>query len=136
MLLPVFPSTLRILPHHRLRDRGHTKALSWKGRHIWLLPITPALSIFKGNSYFFYHSHELSGGEGFKRSTCVEQFEYNPDGSIPLIEPTKQAVTTSVANLNPYQWVEAETIAWSEGLKTKTAAWLEYMSPILITAIT
>lgn len=76
---------------------------------------------FKGNSYFFYHSQELSGGEGFKRSTCVEQFEYNPDGSIPLIQPTKEGVSQSVANLNPYKRVEAETIAWSEGLKTKTA---------------
>src|SRR5699024_8450533 len=48
----------------------------------------------------------------------VEQFTYNADGSIPLITPTKEGVTKSVANLNPYQKVEAETIAWSEGLKT------------------
>jgi len=76
---------------------------------------------FKGNSYFFYHSQELSGGEGFKRSTCVEQFEYNSNGSIPLIQPTKEGVIKSVANLNPFKRVEAETIAFSEGLKTKSA---------------
>lgn len=34
------------------------------------------------------------------------------------VKPTKEGVTKSVANLNPYQKVEAETIAWSEGLKT------------------
>ncbi len=73
---------------------------------------------FKGNSYFFYHTHELSKGEGFKRSVSVEQFAYNPDGTIPLITPTKEGVTKSVSLLNPYTPVQAETIAFSEGLKT------------------
>ncbi len=48
----------------------------------------------------------------------VEQFRYNADGSIPLIMPTKEGVKESVSNLNPFKRVEAETIAWSEGLKT------------------
>ena len=73
---------------------------------------------FKGNSYIFYHDQALSINQGFKRSVSVEQFSYNADGSIPLITPTKEGVTKSVANLDPYQKVEAETIAWSEGLKT------------------
>lgn len=73
---------------------------------------------FKNNSYFFYHDQALSEGQGFKRSVSVEQFEYNADGTIPLILPTKEGVTESVSNLNPFQKVEAETIAWSEGVKT------------------
>jgi hypothetical protein len=73
---------------------------------------------FKGNSYIFYHDQSLSKGEGFKRSVCVEQFSYNADGSIPLIKPTKEGVKESIANLNPFKKVEAETMAWSEGLKT------------------
>ncbi len=73
---------------------------------------------FKDNSYFFYHDQDLSGGEGFKRSVSVEQFEYNADGTIPLIVPTKEGVKASVSNLNPFQKTEAETIAWSEGVKT------------------
>jgi hypothetical protein len=60
----------------------------------------------------------LSEGEGFKRSVSVEQFTYNADGSIPLIKPTNEGVTKSVSLLNPYTRVQAETIAWSEGLKT------------------
>ena len=71
---------------------------------------------FKGNSYFFYHDQDLSG-EGFQRSVSVEQFEYNADGSIPMIKPTKEGVRESVSNLNPFKRVEAETIAWSEGVK-------------------
>jgi hypothetical protein len=73
---------------------------------------------FIGNSYIFYHDQDLSKGEGFKRSVSIEQFSYKDDGSIPLIIPTKEGVKQSVANLNPYNKVEAETIAWSEGLKT------------------
>ena len=73
---------------------------------------------FKGNSYIFYHDQSLSKGQGFKRSVSVEQFAYNADGSIPVIPATKEGVIKSVANLDPYKRVEAETIAWSEGLKT------------------
>ncbi|WP_167619195.1 glycoside hydrolase family 43 protein [Maribellus sediminis] len=75
---------------------------------------------YKGNSYFFYHNEALAGGGGFRRSTCLEQFEYNPDGTIPLIVPSKEGVTKSVENLNPFKRIEAETIAWSEGVKTKS----------------
>ena len=82
----------------------------------------PAIIDYKGNSYFFYHTQELSGGEDFKRSVSVEQFSYNPDGTIPLIEPTKEGVKESVSNLNPYEKVEAETIAWSEGVKTEVSS--------------
>lgn len=77
----------------------------------------PGIVDFKGKSWFFYHSQELSG-KGFQRSVCLEQFEYNADGSIPMLIPTKEGVTESVSNLNPFERVEAETIAWSEGLKT------------------
>lgn len=75
---------------------------------------------FKGNSYIFYHDQDLSKGEGFKRSVSVEQFTYNADGSIPLIEPTKEGVVNSISFLNPYSRIQAETIAFSEGLKTST----------------
>jgi arabinoxylan arabinofuranohydrolase len=74
---------------------------------------------FKGNSYIFYHDQDLSKGQGFKRSVSIEQFQYNADGSIPVIIPTKEGVKQSVSTLNPFERVEAETIAWCEGLKTK-----------------
>lgn len=73
---------------------------------------------YKGNSYFFYHNEALPGGGGFRRSVCVEQFKYNTDGSIPLITPTETGILKSVSTLNPFQKVEAETMAWSKGVKT------------------
>lgn len=78
----------------------------------------PGFIDFKGKSYLFYHNGALPGGGGFKRSVCIEPFKFNADGSIPLIQPTKQGVTESVSNLNPYKRVEAETIAWEEGIET------------------
>lgn len=78
----------------------------------------PGLIDFKGKPYLFYHNGALPGGGGFKRSVCIEPFSFDTNGRIPLITPTKEGVKESVSNLNPYQRTEAETIAWSEGLKT------------------
>jgi len=78
----------------------------------------PGYIEFKGKSYLFYHNAALPGGGGFKRSVCIEPFTFNADGSIPLIAPTKEGVMESVANLNPFVRVEAETIAWEEGIET------------------
>lgn len=77
----------------------------------------PAIIDYKGNSYLFYHTGELPGGDDFNRSVCVEQFSYNEDGSIPAIRKTKEGVLESVGKLDPFRRVEAETMAWSEGLK-------------------
>jgi len=78
----------------------------------------PGLIDFKGKSYLFYHNGALPGGGGFKRSVCVEPIEFNTDGSISLIAPTKEGVKESAANMNPFVRVEAETIAWEEGIET------------------
>ncbi len=78
----------------------------------------PGIIDYKGKSFFFYHNGALPGGGGFNRSVCVEEFKYNQDGTIPRIAATKAGVVKSVANLNPYIRVEAETIAWEEGIET------------------
>lgn len=75
----------------------------------------PGMIDYKGNSYFFYHNDALPGGHSHCRSVCVEQFEYNADGSIPKMKMT-EGIKRGVGTLNPYNRVEAETIAWSEGV--------------------
>lgn len=82
----------------------------------------PGVIDFKKETYLFYHSGALRGGGGFKRSVCIEQVKFNKDGSIPLITPTREGITKSVSSLDPYKRVEAETIAWSEGVKTTGSA--------------
>lgn len=72
---------------------------------------------FKGHSYLFYHTGLLKGGGSYGRSTAVESFNYNTDGSIPAIDISVTGVEPLGA-LNPYQRVEAETIAMAENCKT------------------
>ncbi len=76
---------------------------------------------YKGKSYFFYHTGRLPEGGGFGRSICVEPFEFNPDGTIPTILPTEEGAP-AVGTLDPYRRVEAETIAWSQGVTTEPNA--------------
>jgi hypothetical protein len=73
---------------------------------------------YKGHSYFFYHNGKLPGGGGFGRSVAVEEFTYLPDGSFPTILPTDEGVSP-VGALNPYRRTEAETMAFSRGVKTE-----------------
>ena len=73
---------------------------------------------FKGHSYFFYHTGKLPNGGGFGRSVAVEEFKYNADGSFPTILPTDEGVKP-IAAFNPYQKTEAETMAFSKGIKTE-----------------
>ena len=81
----------------------------------------PGVIDFGGNSYFFYHNAALPGGGGYKRSVCIEKFTYNADGTIPTIKMTT-AGPPAIANLNPFVQTEAETIAWSTGLKTEVCS--------------
>lgn len=73
---------------------------------------------YKGHSYFFYHTGKLPGGGGFGRSVAVEEFVYNEDGSFPTILPTDEGVKP-VGVFNPFRKVEAETMAYSRGVKTE-----------------
>lgn len=82
----------------------------------------PGIVDYKGNSYFFYHNDALPGGHSYCRSVCVEQFNYNPDGSIPQLHMTEQGITKGVGVLNPFCRVEAETMAWSQGVVTDYSA--------------
>ena len=73
---------------------------------------------FKGHDYFFYHTGKLPGGGGFGRSVAVEEFKFNADGSFPTILPTDKGVNP-VAEFDPFRKVEAETMAFSKGIKTE-----------------
>ena len=73
---------------------------------------------FKGHSYFFYHTGKLPKGGGFGRSVAVEEFKYNKDGSFPIIQPTSAGVEP-IGTMNPKNRVEAETMAFSKGVRVE-----------------
>lgn len=76
---------------------------------------------YQGHHYFFYHTGKLPHGGGFGRSVAVEEFQYNADGSFPTILPTNEGVSP-IATFNPFRRVEAETMAFSSGVKTEQNA--------------
>ena len=71
---------------------------------------------FKGHHYLFYHNGKLKNGGGYKRSTCIEEFTPNADGSLPFITATTKGVAP-LQTLNPFVRQEAETINQSSGIK-------------------
>ena len=76
---------------------------------------------FRGNSYFFYHNGALPGGSGYHRSTCVEKFKYNADGTIPTLTMSRRG-SPGVGVIDPYIINEAETIAWEYGIETEVCS--------------
>lgn len=81
----------------------------------------PGIIDFQGHSYFVYHNAALPDGSGYHRSVCVEEFTFNEDGTIPQFDMTTEGVE-AITTLNPYTRIEAETIAWGNGLETQNSS--------------
>jgi hypothetical protein len=83
----------------------------------------PGICDYKGHSYVFGQSYDLMHLDTFehheRRSVSATEITYNADGTIQEVpywldqQPLKQ-----LHWLNPYQRVEAETMAWGYGLKS------------------
>ena len=71
---------------------------------------------YKGHHYMFCHNGKLPNGGGYKRSTCVEEFTRNEDGSIPFIPFTDKGVEP-LQTLSPFVLQEAETINECKGVR-------------------
>ncbi|MBC7722168.1 MAG: family 43 glycosylhydrolase [Pedobacter sp.] len=87
----------------------------------------PGIIDYKGNSYVFGFNYAIGKQTMAKhyerRSICVEKITYNTDGTIQKL-PFWSKNLTQLGTLNPYNKVEAETIAYSEGVKTaNTIEW-------------
>lgn len=76
----------------------------------------PGIIDYRGKTYLFYHNGALPGGSGFTRSVCVDEVQFENDGAI---RPMKMGngIPKGLQPLNPYRKTEAETIAFSEGVK-------------------
>lgn len=82
----------------------------------------PGIIDFKGKSYLFgfnYHLNFMQTQQHHeRRSICVEVLNYNADGTIKELPWWSETGISQVGTLNPFRRVEAETINWSEGIKT------------------
>lgn len=82
----------------------------------------PGIIDYKGKSYVFGFNYAIGKQTMSKhyerRSICLEELIYNTDGTI-MKHPFWSKNVTQVGMLNPYNRTEAETMAYSEGLKTE-----------------
>jgi len=82
----------------------------------------PGIIDYKGHAYVFGFNYRLNFALTDKhherRSVCVARFDYNPDGTIPEQPWWGEAGVPQIGPLDPYRRVEAETICWSEGIRT------------------
>jgi hypothetical protein len=101
----------------------------WKSMGYYMRPTHrdrgnhPGIVDYKGHSYIFGQNYDLMHIESFvhheRRSVSATEFFYNADGTVQEVpywldqKPMKQ-----LHWLDPYQRVEAETMAWGYGLKT------------------
>jgi len=83
----------------------------------------PGIIDYKGKSYCFGLNYDLlkrlTPKHSERRSVSVGELSYNTDGTIQTLPYWSETKVGQIGTLNPYQRVEAETIAWSEGLKTE-----------------
>jgi len=83
----------------------------------------PGIIDYKGGSYLFgFHfklNFALTAEHHERRSVCVAKFAYNSDGTIPEQPWWDDVGAPQIGTLDPFRRVEAETICWSEGVKTQ-----------------
>jgi arabinoxylan arabinofuranohydrolase len=83
----------------------------------------PGIIDFKGKSYVFGFNYtlnwELTDVHRERRSVCVEEITYNADGTIQKHDWWSKEGVEQVGRFNPYAQVEAATICYERGVKTK-----------------
>ena len=82
----------------------------------------PGIIDYKGKTYVFGFNFRLNflltETHHERRSVCVAEMKYNPDGTIQELPWWNEEGLNESGNINPYVVNEAETNAWAEGLKT------------------
>ena len=78
-----------------------------------------ATFVFNNKSYFIYHAQTVSKALGVERgyrSTHIDEIKLNDKGEILPISGTYEGIP-QLKVMNPYERIEAETIAWNAGVK-------------------
>jgi arabinoxylan arabinofuranohydrolase len=83
----------------------------------------PGIVDFKGKSYVFGFNYklnwEITDEHRERRSVCAAELTYNADGTIQKLPWWNDEGVAQVGNFNPYAQVEAATICYEKGVKTK-----------------
>lgn len=83
----------------------------------------PGIIDYKGASYLFGFNYAISKQYMSKhyerRSVCLEKLNFNNDSTIQKLPFWSTAGVQQLGSLDPYKQNEAETMAFSEGVKTE-----------------
>ena len=83
----------------------------------------PGIIDFKGKSYVFGFNYtlnwEIAAVKRERRSICVAEMTYNADGTIQKVPWWTKEGVAQVGTFNPYEQVDAATICYERGVKTK-----------------
>lgn len=83
----------------------------------------PGIIDFKGKSYVFGFNYNIlkqtMSKHNERRSVSVSEMKYNADGTIQKLSFWNREGVKKAGAINPYERLEAETIAFSEGVKTE-----------------
>lgn len=83
----------------------------------------PGIIDYKGSTYVFGFNYDIHFSKISRhyerRSICLEKLTFNRDGTIQQLPFWTAKGVDPVGKINPYRRTEAETIAWSEGVKTE-----------------
>jgi len=112
---PTGPWTYKgdIMPHSPKSRGNHPGIIDYKGK-----------SYVFGLNYLLWAEYQAKIGQAYKhaerRSVSVAEMHYNADGTIQKIDFWPESgVVDQVEDFNPYKRVEAETMSWGEGVKTR-----------------
>ena len=111
---PTGPWTAKgdIMPHTQLSRGNHPGIIDYKGK-----------SYVFGLNYLLWAGHLKKDGLAYRhaerRSVSVAEMKYNEDGTIQKVDFWPRNGVAQVEAFNPYHRVEAETMSWSELVKTR-----------------
>ena len=103
-----------IMPHSSRSRGNHPGIIDYKGK-----------SYVFGLNYLLWAEYQAKIGQPYKhaerRSVSVAEMHYNADGTIQKIDFWPENGVAQVEDFDPYKRVEAETMSWSEGVKSRNA---------------
>ena len=111
---PTGPWTYKgdIMPHSSKSRGNHPGIIDYKGK-----------SYVFGLNYLLWAEYQAKIGQAYKhaerRSVSVAEMHYNADGTIQKIDFWPENGIAQIEDFDPYKRVEAETMSWGEGLKTR-----------------
>lgn len=78
----------------------------WENSAIFMLPSATcntnheAIFDFNGKTYMMYHDGALPGGNGYRRSACLQELIFGEDGSVALMEESASGLSGTTVGIS------------------------------------